>query len=187
PLNNSYSQQNGISYFQVDESGVIDFPVFGSLKVMGMTTREISDMLRQKLVTEGKISDAVVTTKVMNFKVTVLGDVKNPGTFTCTGERMTLMEALGKSGDLNNSAYRQPVLVYREDNGKRVAYEVDLCDQKSVFESPAYYLQQNDVVYVKPNKSQRLKGSLGYTWLSIGSTVLGMLISIASLVISLSR
>lgn len=183
----SYSQQYGTSYFLVDKDGQIDFPVFGKITVLGKTTQEVSKLLQQRFVSDGGISDAVVNTRIMNFKVTVMGDVSKPGTFNCSNERLTLMEALGMSGDLNNSAYRQPVLIYREVNGERVAYEVDLCDESSVFNSPAYYLQQNDVIYVKPNKSQRLKGSLGYTWLSIGSTVLGMMMSIASLIISLSK
>jgi polysaccharide export outer membrane protein len=79
------------------------------------------------------------------------------------------------------------VLIVREENGKRVTYEVDLRDQASVFNSPAYYLQQNDVVYVSPNKSVRVKGSTAYTLLGVGSTLLGMIISITSLVLSLSK
>ena len=123
----------------------------------------------------------------MSFKVTVMGDVKLPGTQTYQGERLTILEALGKAGDLNNSAYRHNVLVVREENGRRVAYEVNLLDNQAVFNSPAYYLQQNDVVYVQPNKSQRVRGSTSYTWLSVGSTVVGMVVSIVSLIVALKR
>ena len=129
----------------------------------------------------------MVNTRVMSFKVTVMGDVKNPGTQTYQGERLTILEALGKAGDLTNSAHRDNVLVIREENGKRVTYEVNLLDHESVFESPAYYMQQNDVIYVQPNKSQRVKGSTSYTWLSVGSTVVGMVVSVVSLIVALRR
>ena len=78
-------------------------------------------------------------------------------------------------------------LVIREEGGKRVTYEVNLLDQASVFNSPAYYLQQNDVVYVRPNKSQRVKGSTSYTWLTVGSTVVGMVVSVVSLIVALKK
>ena len=119
--------------------------------------------------------------------MTILGDVRNPGTQTYQGERLTILEALGKAGDLTNSAHRHNVLVVREENGTRKTYEINLLDNQAVFNSPAYYLQQNDVVYVQPNKSQRVKGSTSYTWLSVGSTVVGMIVSIVSLIVALKR
>jgi polysaccharide export outer membrane protein len=154
--------------------------------VGGLTTREISSLI-QKRVREEYINDAVVNTRIMSFKVTVMGDVANPGTQTYQGERLTILEALGKAGDLNNSALRDHILVVREEGGKRVTYEVNLLDQASVFNSPAYYLQQNDVVYVRPNKSQRVKGSTSYTWLTVGSTVVGMVVSVVSLIVALKK
>lgn len=192
----SYSgQQNttaGVTYFTVNRDGEISFPIFGQLKVAGMTTREVSlmiqDMLRNGTEAHAaSIKDAIVSTKIMSFKVTILGDVKNPGVQTFTGERLTLLEAIGRAGDLNSSGKRAPVLIVREENGKRQAFEVDLRDQASVFQSPAYYLQQNDVVYVAPNKSVRVKGSTAYTLLGVGSTMLGMVISLTTLVITLTR
>lgn len=184
---NTINVSSGVSYFQVDKNGNIEFPIFGTLHVGGMTTRQISQMVQKRMVDEGYINDAVVNTKIMSFKVTILGDVKNPGTQTYQGERLTILEALGKAGDLTNSAYRDNVLVVREENGKRKTYEVNLLDNQSVFNSPAYYLQQNDVVYVQPNKSQRVKGSTSYTWLSVGSTVVGMVVSIVSLIVALKK
>lgn len=178
---------SGVSYFQVDKEGNIEFPIFGTMHVGGMTTRQVSAMIQKRMVDEGYINDAVVNTKIMSFKVTVLGDVKTPGTQTYQGERLTILEALGKAGDLNNSAFRDNVLVVREENGKRKTYEVNLLDNQAVFNSPAYYLQQNDVIYVQPNKSQRVKGSTSYTWLSVGSTVVGMIVSVVSLIVALKR
>lgn len=151
---------SGVTYFTVNRDGEISFPIYGQLKVAGKTTREVSLMIQDMLCngTEeyaASIKDAIVSTKIMSFKVTVLGDVKNPGVQTFTGERLTLLEAIGRAGDLNSSGKRAPVLIVREENGKRQAFEVDLRDQASVFNSPAYYLQQNDVVYVSPNNKRK--------------------------------
>ncbi len=184
---NTINVSSGVSYFQVDKDGNIEFPIFGTLHVGGLTTRAISAMVQEKLVSENYIPDAVVNTKIMSFKVTVLGDVKAPGTQTYQGERLTILEAIGKAGDLTNTAHRDQVLVAREENGKRVVYEVNLCDEQSIFRSPAYYLQQNDVIYVQPNKSQRVKASTGYTWLSVGSTLVSIAVSVVSLIVALSR
>ena len=186
-VNNEVLTEIISSYFQVNKDGNIEFPIFGTLHVGGMTTGEISAMIQKRMIEEGYIYDAVVNTKIMSFKVTVMGDVKNPGTQTYQGERLTILEALGKAGDLNNSAYRDNVRVIREENGKRKAYEVNLLNNQAVFNSPAYYLQQNDVIYVQPNKSQRVKGSTSYTWLTVGSTVVGMIVSIVSLVVALKK
>ncbi len=188
----STMNQSGAAYFTVDRNGEISFPIFGQLKVAGMTTREVSLMI-QDLFRNGtgdiaaSIKDAIVNTRIMSFKVTILGDVAHPGVQTFTGERLTLLEAIGRAGDLNNTGKRAPVLIVREENGKRQTYEVDLRDQASVFNSPAYYLQQNDVVYVSPNKAVRVKGSTAYTYLGVGSTVLSLVISLTSFAITLSR
>lgn len=179
--------QSGICYYLVDKDGNIEFPVFGTLSAKGKTCRQLAKEIQERLISEGHMNDAVVNIKIMSFKVTVLGDVKTPGTQTYTGERLTLLEAIGKAGDLNASGKRKHVLVLREEDGKRVAYDVDLRNPESVFKSPAYYLQQNDVVYVQPNASVRVKGSPGYTLLSVGATVVSMLVSVVSLVIALKR
>ena len=101
---NTVNVQSGVSYFQVDKDGNIAFPIFGTINVGGLTTREISSVIQKRIKDEGYINDAVVNTKIMSFKVTVMGDVLNPGTQTYQGERLTILEALGKAGDLNNSA-----------------------------------------------------------------------------------
>ena len=189
---NTANVQSGVSYFRVDRHGDIFFPIFGTLKVAGLTTREVSEMI-QKLLREGNdqhgsyIRDAIVNTKIMSFKVTILGDVRTPGTQTFTGERLTVLEAIGRAGDLNSSAKRDHVQVVREEDGKRVVYDIDLRDQASIFQSEAYYLQQNDVVYVKPNKSVRVKGSTSYTLLSVSSTLVSMVVSIVSLIIAINK
>ncbi len=183
---NTTNTTAGVSYFYVDRDGNIDFPIFGKIQVKGLTVNEVSETIRQKLV-NGYISDAIVTTKIMSFKVTVLGDVRNPGVQSYTGQRLTLLEAIGRAGDLNNSAIRTNVMVIREESGKRVSYVVDLTKPESVFQSPAYYMQQNDLVYVESNKSVKVKGSTSYTYLSVSSSLIGMLTSIVSLIVAISK
>jgi polysaccharide export outer membrane protein len=184
---NTVNVSSGVSYFHVDEKGNIEFPIFGTIHVGGLTTVEISKMIQERM-RKDQIKDAVVNTKIMSFKVTVLGDVKNPGTQTYQGERLTLMEALGKAGDLNNSALRDQVLVVREENGKRTVYEVDLRNNESVFLSPAYYMQQNDVVYVQPSEIKARQSTTDDKALRMTSIFMSggsLLLSLASLVIGI--
>lgn len=182
------TMQSHMVYFLVDKDGNIEFPIFGTISTKGKTCRQLAEDLQERFRNgEEKVSDAIVNVKVMSFKVTVLGDVKAPGTQTFQGERLTLLEAIGRAGDMNASAHRDNVLVIREIGDNRVTYQVDMRDPKSVFDSPAYYMQQNDIVYVQPNKSVRVKGSTGYTLLTIGATVVSMLVSIASIIIALTR
>lgn len=178
---------SGVSYFLVDKMGNIEFPIFGTINTKGKTCKQLAKELQDRFVSEAEIPDAVVNVKIMSFKVTVLGDVKNPGTQTFTGERLTLLEALGRAGDMNSSGKRNNVLVVREENGQRTTYSIDLRDTEQVFQSPAYYLQQNDVVYVQPNKSVRVKGSTGYTLFQIGATAVSMLVSVVSLILAITR
>ena len=175
------------TYFVVSKDGYIDFPIFGRVKAAGLTVAKLSENLQNRMISEGLIKDAKVTTKIMSFKVTVLGDVKSPGTQSYTGERLTLLEAIGRSGDLNSSAIRKKVLVIREENGQRQTFKVDLTKPESVFNSPAYYMHQNDIVYVESNKSVKIKGSSGYLYLGLTGTLLGLGTSIASLIIALTK
>lgn len=187
--NTSYSGQamtsSGICYFYVYQDGTIDFPIIGRVKAAGLTVEQLAESIRKKLSKD--VNDVQVSAKIMSFKITVLGDVQSPGTQSYTGQRLTVLEALGRAGDLNNSAIRTNVLVIREENGKRTSYKIDLTNPESVFDSPAYYLQQNDLVYVESNKSVKVKGSTSYTYLSVTGTLVSMVASIVSLIIALSN
>lgn len=176
---------SGICYFYVYQDGTINFPIIGKVKAAGLTVEQLAESIRQKLCKD--VNDVQVSAKIMSFKVTVLGDVQSPGTQSYTGQRLTVLEALGRAGDLNNSAIRTNVLVIREENGKRTSYKIDLTNPESVFDSPAYYLQQNDLVYVESNKSVKVKGSTSYTYLSVTGTLISMVASIVSLIIAISR
>lgn len=140
--------------YLVNNEGDIIFPVLGTIHVLGLTHNELAKLIEKRLVDEGHIKDPRVTVKLMNFKVCVLGDVQKPGELLVTGERLTIFEALSMVGDLTIYGQRYNVTVIREENGQRVIGELDL-SSKNVFDSPYYYLHQNDVVYVEPNMRRK--------------------------------
>lgn len=161
------------SGYLINSQGDIDFPVIGKVHIAGMNRTEATELIKGKI--SEYIQNPVVNIRIQNFKVTVLGDVKNPGTFNIPNERITLPEALGIAGDLNMTGVRRNVMVIRDDNGVKTQYRVDLTSS-SVFSSPVYYLAQNDVVYVEPNRAKRNS--------SLVSSTSGIFISVASLVIT---
>ena len=166
--------------YQVDLDGNIDFPILGKLKVAGLTREQVSSMIQEQISSEGLIKDAIVTTEYMNFKVSVLGEVRNPGTFSLTDDRITILEALGKAGDLTIYGRRDNVLVSREKEGRVIFYRVDLRTE-ALLTSPAYYLQQNDVVYVQPNNTVIARSRINENrsvsvWISIASLLTSLTI-----------
>lgn len=167
---------NGIaakSGYLVNAQGDIDFPILGKIHIAGMNRMEATELMKNKL--SEYIQNPVVNIRIQNFKVTVLGDVKNPGTFNIPNERITLPEALGIAGDLNMTGVRKNIMVIRDENGVKKQYWVDLTSAE-VFNSPVYYLSQNDVVYIEPNRAKRNS--------SLVSSTSGIFISVASLIIT---
>lgn len=165
---------SAVSGYLVTSEGFITFPVLGKINVLGMTHNELAQLLEKRLVEEGHILDPVVTVKLMNFKVSVLGEVMRPGQIQASGERLTIFEALAMVGDLTLYGLRENVMVIREENGMRTVGTIDLTS-KDVFSSPYYYLHQNDMVYVEPN--MRRKRSAAHDpvlqgYISIGLTTL---------------
>lgn len=167
--------QPQLQAYLVDKNGFIEFPVLGSLKVGGLTRVEVIRKLKEELDPE-YVKDPIVNIFITNFKVTVQGDVARPGTFTVPNERLSIFDALGLAGDLNISGNRKNVLIIREENGTKNEYRVNLMS-KRMLTSPAYYLQQNDVIYVEPNYAKVQDAA--YT----RST--GLFISMTSVLISL--
>lgn len=153
PYNNNFDQNqtsNHLDGYLVSNKGTINFPVFGNIYVLGLTTEQVSEILRDKITEH--VNNPVVSVRISNFKITILGEVNSPGTFYINDERVTLLEAIGRAGDLNIFGIRE-VLILREENGVQTSAFVDI--RKSEFlNSPYYYLQQNDVIYVKPNSPQ---------------------------------
>lgn len=165
--------------YLVNQDGFIIFPVLGKIKVLGLTHSELAKMLEDRLKAEGHVKDPVVTVKLMNFRVCVLGDVARPGQLVVQGERLTIFEALSMVGDLQITGQRENVTVIREENGKRIIGTLNL-SSKDVFSSPYYYLHQNDVVYVEPNlrkKRNADRDPIVMTYISSGLSVLSVLSS----------
>jgi len=169
--------------YLIDTNGNIDFPVLGTIKMAGLNriqaTNAIKDMLKEY------IKDPIVNIRTMNFKVTVLGEVNNPGAYTIPNERITIIEALGLAGDMTIHAERKNVLVIREENGKKKYTRVDMTSE-DVFNSTVYYLTQNDVIYVEPNNS-RVKSSAVGPSTSVTLGVISTLLTAVALVISITK
>ena len=134
----------------IDHQGEIEFPVIGKVKIAGLSPEETRILLRERL--SEYLKDPIINIRLKNFTVTVLGSVNRPGTYLVNGEEITIMEAIGLAGDLNIKGQRNNVMVIRDFDGTKVYTRIDLT-KKEAFESPVYYLTQNDVIYVEPNKS----------------------------------
>jgi len=169
-----------VSGYLVNHDGDIIFPVLGKIHVVGLTHNELAALIEKKLISDGHITDPVVTVKLMNFKVCVLGDVARPGQLVVAGERLTIFEALSMVGDLTIYGQRHNVTIIREENGLRTIGELDL-SSKSVFDSPYYYLHQNDVVYVEPNmrkKKNAERDPMTMTYISSAVSIVSVLSSV---------
>ncbi len=168
-----------VTGYLVNRDGDITFPVLGKIHVLGLTHDQLAKELENRLVSDGHILDASVTVKLMNFKVSVLGDVMKPGMIQASGERLTIFEALSMVGDMTIYGQRTNVTVIREENGQRVIGEIDLT-AADVFESPYYYLHQNDVIYVEPNlkkKKSAQRDPMLMTYISSAVSIVSMLSS----------
>lgn len=181
---NNMGNTNLIAYL-VDNNGCIDFPVLGMIKVMGLTNRECEALLRQKLQPYLK-EVPNVTVRTSNYKFSVLGEVGHPGTYTTDAEKVTVFEALAQAGDMTLFSIRNDVQLLREDSlGVRRVYHLDLT-QADVAQSPYFYLQQNDVVYVKPTRA-KVRTNTFNSNSSMWITLLSIVTSVTSLVLAISK
>lgn len=147
----SVGASQGVSAYTVDANGEIDFPVLGKIRVTGMKREEIAEHIKSELMKENLVKDPVVTVEFANLCISVLGEVNNPGRFSIDRDRLTVLDALSMAGDLTIYGNRYKVLVLRQEGDVQRVYGLDLTSGEHVYSSPAYYLQQNDVVYVEPN------------------------------------
>ena len=150
--NNTGSQSHGVSGYTVRKDGTIDFPVLGTLKVLGMTREEIAAMIKKELINRNQLKDPVVTVEFMNLTYSVLDEVMNPGRYSIEKDKVTILDAISEAGDLTIFGKRENIMVLRNENGIQRVYDVNLCSGNDIYNSPVYYLQQDDVVYVEPNK-----------------------------------
>lgn len=179
----SPGQQRVLGYL-VDVNGDIDFPILGKIHVAGLTRLQLKELIKNRLIEEDLIKDPVVTVQFLNYKVSVMGEVARPGSFNIEGDRITLLEALSMAGDLTIYGRRDRVAVIREKDGKRTILFHDL-RSADLFLSPCYYLQQNDIVYVEPNRAKAQQSGINQNnstgvWLSAFS----VLASIASVIVT---
>lgn len=169
--------------YTVDSHGEIDFPVLGKIKVEGKTREEIGAYIKNELITKNLVKDPVVTVEFMNLCVSVLGEVNSPGRYGIDRDRTTIIDALSMAGDLTINGNRNNVTVLRQDGDVQRVYAIDLTSGNDIYSSPAYYLQQNDIVYVEPNEMRARQSTVnGNTirsasfWISITSLVMSIVV-----------
>lgn len=167
-----------ITGYLVDKQGIIELPIAGKIKVGGLTTAEAKEAIRLKATTYYK--EPVVNVRIVNFKVTVLGEVARPGAYIINGEKATILDALGQAGDMTIFGIRKNVLLSRLENGQQKMVRFDL-NSTDIFDSPYFYLRQGDIVYVQPSKGKAAAndGAMLRTYTIITST-LSLLVVIAS-------
>ncbi|SEV92730.1 polysaccharide export outer membrane protein [Chitinophaga sp. YR573] len=163
--------------YLVDSTGYVGLPMVGKVYVKGKTTSEINTLVALEL--DKTIRNAFVSTRIANFRVSVLGDVARPGSFKIPAERASILDALSMAGDLNNTAIRDDIMIIRETEGVKEYATLDLNDSKAL-SSPYYYLNNNDVVYVKPGKKKAFANS---TIVPLLPTVISALSLITTLII----
>ncbi|WP_378187979.1 polysaccharide biosynthesis/export family protein [Aquimarina sp. W85] len=166
--------------YLIDEQGNIDFPVLGKIKVAGMTRVQVKEMLQEKL--KIYIKDPIVNVRLKNFKITVIGEINRPGSYNIPNERITIIEALGMAGDMTITGKRTNVMVIRENDGVNTYHKVDLTS-KDIFDSPAYYLAQNDVLYVEPNNAQQKRSRTNSNTFGIVLSIVGVVLSSLTLIL----
>ncbi len=164
------------SLYTIDNEGNIDMPVLGPVKAQGLTRIELSNLIKYRLLAGNLLRDPVVTVEYANLSFYVAGEVNDPGLKKIERDRITLLEALSQAGDLTIQGKRDNILVIRTENGVQTPYRVDLTQTNSLYSSPAFYLQQNDYIYVEPTQVRANESKLNANttrtpsfWISVAS------------------
>lgn len=178
---NSGSSMQTIAY-TVDSEGKIDFPIIGKIMVAGKTRQEVAAYIKKALIDASLVNDPIVTVEYVNIAVSVLGEVKSPGRMDINKDHFTILDAIAQAGDLTINGERENVMVIRKEGNHQTTYTMNLCSAQNLSESPAYYLQQDDVVYVTPNIKRMRESTVS------GNTVLtpSFWISVASLLTTIT-
>lgn len=179
--------QSSLQTYLVDNKGYINYPVLGLIKVGGLTKRQCEDLIRDKVKPfMAQAETPAVTVKMASFKVSVTGEVNSPGVYPVSQEKINVLEALAYAGDLTIYGKRENVLLIREDaNGDRTFHRLNLNDA-NIINSPYYYLQQNDILYVEPNKVKARNSGIGSST-TLWFSAIGIVTSVASLVVNIVR
>jgi len=166
--------------YTIDADSTINFPIIGKIRLGGLNKDAATDSLKSKL--QAYVNAPVVTIRILNYKITVLGDVRSPGTFMIANEMITLPQALGLAGDLNITGVRHNIVVIRYIDGKRTETRIDLTTDQ-VFDSPVYYLRQNDLVYVQPNRAKINSALFNATNVGIAISVISLILTMANIIV----
>ena len=160
----------------MDANGYIDFPIIGPVLVADRTREQTAEHIKELLIESRQIKDPVVTVEFMNLGFSVLGEVNRPGRFKIDRDRFTILDAIGLAGDLTINGQREDVTLIRHDGKKDHVYKLNLLDARQMYASPAFYIQQGDVIYVTPNDKRRRESTINGNnvrsssfWISIGS------------------
>lgn len=177
--------QPSLQQYLVNNEGQIDFPVIGRLTVGGLTKNQVEDLIRAKLMPYLK-ETPIVTVRMANYKISVMGEVNRPGIFTVSNEKVNVLEALAMAGDMTVYGVRDNVKLVREDaTGKREIITLNLNDASLIL-SPYYYLRQNDIIYVSPNKTKARNSDIGSST-TILVSITSVLVSVASLLVNIIK
>lgn len=179
------------SYYTVDSKGDINFPVLGRLHIAGLTREQIANKITEDLVKADLVKDPIVIVEFANTGISIIGEVKSPGRYEFNKDHLTIIDAIAMAGDLTMNGLRENILVMRSlGDGRQEAYRVNLLNAQELASSPAFYLQQDDLIYVEPNDKAKREttpnGNTPYTpafWVSMGSFG----ITIATLIITLTK
>lgn len=187
-VSSSLSQSQQVSCYTIDAEGNVDFPILGKIAISGLTREEVAEKIKSELLSANLIKDPVVIVEFANMSISVLGEVRNPGRYNIDRDDVTLLQALGLAGDMTIYGVRDNILVQRIDGNKIRNYRVDITNMEELTQSPAFHLQQNDVVYVSPNDKRRRESTVNGNnilstsfWISIATlaaTVASMIIRI---------
>ena len=169
------SSRGELSGYTVNSKGNIDFPIVGEIHLAGQTKEEITATIKHRLISDDLVKDPVVTVNFINLQFSVIGEVARPGRYNLVKNKTTLLEALSMAGDLTVFGQRDKVFLTRDQYGKKITYQIDLRSQ-AVYQSPAFYVQQNDLIYVEPNKVKANQSTVNGNsfqstsfWISIAS------------------
>lgn len=187
-VTSTYGQSQGVSGYTVDSDGNIDFPVLGKIHVEGMTREEIGRCIKDELVGQDLVKDPIVTVEFMNLTVSVMGEVAKPGRYAIERDRITILDALSMAGDLTIYGRRDAVMVQRMEGDTLQVYQLNLVSGQDVYNSPAFYLQQNDLVYVAPNDVKVRESTVNGNnirstsfWISLGSLLTSVAVLITNI------
>ena len=182
----SYGAGSGsLQNYLVDTQGDIMFPIIGKIHVDGMSKIELSEYIHKEIYPRYIKEIPIITIRYVNFKISVLGEVSRPGVLKIDNEMVSIFEAIALAGDMTIYGKRDNVLLIRENNGKRESLRIDLRD-KRLLDSPYFYLQQNDILYIQPNNPKSRSSALS-SMETLSVSLIGTLISLTSLIVTLSR